>query len=585
MKWMFENLKNKLKNSSIQFMMLSSYIALILLFFVLVSYLIHAILVESFKEQVHNRVDTLHNSLIAQNTELIIGEMESYGDLMQINGSVQYLLEKEDVVNTQSDAQWVHHSMLVKQESQYYSVVLNRDVGFELYNNNCEQIVFESTSALVSKQTLDEFHASDLDRIFVAQSSIKDGKEINYLVYLDRVRSIVTGKRIGTVAIYLEESYIWQAYFADEEQDSGIVYMSDKNGVILSASHENLIGESVDRYFFDQGDFVRYQNEDLFMTSQNLQNYDLTIVNLYPTGAYREEISDLQNAVVLVGIACTAVAVVFAFLLSKTISLPIKTLLQTTKSVRKGQRGARVNFRAKNELGELAKSFDEMLDTIDELIVDISEQQNQKKELEVRLVQAQIKPHFLYNILENIASYIKINEPEVAISLVHNLADFYRESLGRGEHIITLEQELRLSRSYLDIQTLRYTPILSYKIEQDESLHSCLLPKFTLQPLIENAIYHGIKESPTGGEVCVSTRREGDQLILEVFDNGKGMDKHTLEKLQKNLDISEKEGFGVASVQHRIKLMYGDNYGLKIESEQNKFSKFTINLPMCFGEE
>ncbi len=220
-----------------------------------------------------------------------------------------------------------------------------------------------------------------------------------------------------------------------------------------------------------------------------------------------------------------------------------------------------------------------MLDTIDKLIENISIEQQNKKDLEIRLIQSQIRPHFLYNILGNISSFIKIKKTQNALLMIDNLADFYRNSLSNGEHIISMDREIAIISSYLNIQSLRYSPHLIYEINVEEGLENFAIPKLTLQPLVENAIYHGIKESPSGGKVKVDVYLQDENIVLEVWDNGVGMSEEKLNRLRKDINVPDSEGFGLASVQQRIRLMHGVKYGVGIESIENEFTCFKVTIP------
>lgn len=278
-----------------------------------------------------------------------------------------------------------------------------------------------------------------------------------------------------------------------------------------------------------------------------------------------------------------------AWIISASIYVPIKKLHDVTTTITGEDLQALVTTNNVDEITELGMSFNLMIGQIRDLLnAKILEQENLKK-AELRALQAQINPHFLYNTLDTIVWMAESNKPDQVIEIVRALSSFFRIALSRGKDWISLRQEIEHVQSYLTIQKMRYRDILDYKIDVDESLLDSTILKLTLQPLVENALYHGIKTKRTGGDIVVSAQRgDGDRVVLEVRDDGVGFTPYKLAQIREMLAgetdaITMKEGgFGLENVNKRIKLYYGPQYGLAIESQYRGGTKVTVTIPESY---
>ena len=250
------------------------------------------------------------------------------------------------------------------------------------------------------------------------------------------------------------------------------------------------------------------------------------------------------------------------------------------KEIQSGNMKLRANFTAKDEIGMLGAGFNNLMDKINELLEQIYTDQKLKRESEFKLLQSQIKPHFLYNTIETIISFIKLDLKDKAMTAAKNLAGFYRISLSKGDDIITIDDEIRLIENYLAIQKLRYVEYLDYSVEADEEILQFRIPKLTLQPLVENSIYHGLKQKSGKGMLKIKGYFEDGTVKIEVFDDGVGMDEESIARvLDRSANAQKKSDFGVYSVDSRIKLLYGELYGISIESRVGEYTKVTVTIP------
>ena len=261
---------------------------------------------------------------------------------------------------------------------------------------------------------------------------------------------------------------------------------------------------------------------------------------------------------------------------------PIQVLAQAAGRISEGDLDARADVDSRDEIAVLADRFNDMAGNIQTLVVKVREDEQKMRKADLRLLQEQINPHFLYNTLDNIVWLIEGNEPDEAVEMVVTLSEFFRLVLSKGKEFITIRQEEQHISSYLQIQGKRYHDILDYHIYIDPEIYEYQIPKLTLQPLVENALYHGIKYKRSRGMIEITGTKEGENLYLTVADDGVGMDEDELKKLKKEISRPCKEtesGFGLANVNERIRMYFGSEYGMKIWSEKGSGTRITIEIP------
>jgi two-component system sensor histidine kinase YesM len=247
--------------------------------------------------------------------------------------------------------------------------------------------------------------------------------------------------------------------------------------------------------------------------------------------------------------------------------------------VQHGDLNARVRIENNDELGKLGKSFNSMTERIDHLLKRIIVEQEEKRRSELNALKAQIKPHFLYNTLDSIIWMAECNQTEEVVEMTSALSKMLRASIIRSQQAVTLKLELQNAENYLKIQKFRYSNKLEYEIDVPEYLYNKEVVHLVLQPLVENAIYHGIKDKPEGGKITINASESDELIYINVIDNGAGIPKEKIHTLLENENNSGSErGIGLYNVNQRIKLIYGDQCGLKIQSSEGIGTTVTIIL-------
>ena len=288
-----------------------------------------------------------------------------------------------------------------------------------------------------------------------------------------------------------------------------------------------------------------------------------------------------QSVYVLTAIILVIVALLFSRFMARSITLPIQKLRDSMKKVQEGDFSVSdVVVDSKNEIGSLTKSFDVMTHRIHELMEQNVHEQEEKRKSELKALQSQINPHFLYNTLDSIIWMAEGKKNEEVVLMTASLARLIRQSISNEDEVVPIANEVEYARGYLTIQKMRYKDKLEFQIEVDSSILYIPLIKLVLQPIIENAIYHGLKYKESKGLLIVKGFMKDGNAVLQVIDDGVGMDEETLAHIYDKHKVNyHSNGVGVYNVQKRLKLYYGEDYGITYTSELGKGTTATITIP------
>ena len=276
--------------------------------------------------------------------------------------------------------------------------------------------------------------------------------------------------------------------------------------------------------------------------------------------------------------------ILLSVIISKQVTKPIKEMQNVARQYSLGAFDVKVSVHGKDEIAELGNVLNNMSSQLLELISSVTEKERQSNYLELQTLIYQINPHFLYNTLDSINMLARKNDDIQVALMVTNLSRLFRLSLNRGRDVITVREEMMQVTYYLKIQKFRFEEQLDWNINFDDEILEYRMLKFIMQPLVENAIYHGIKSKNEYGKLTIRGYKDKNMLIFVIKDTGKGMDEDTLTKLyqrinEKKRDEKEKRGYGIWNVNQRIKLYYGEQYGLQIDSIVDKGTSIYIKIP------
>ena len=288
-----------------------------------------------------------------------------------------------------------------------------------------------------------------------------------------------------------------------------------------------------------------------------------------------------QSIYVLTAVILVIVALLFSRFMARSITLPIQKLRDSMKKVQEGDFSVSdVVVDSDNEIGSLTKSFDVMTHRIQELMEQNVHEQEEKRKSELKALQSQINPHFLYNTLDSIIWMAEGKKNEEVVLMTASLARLLRQSISNEDEVVPIANEVEYARGYLTIQKMRYKDKLEFQIEVEPSILHIPLIKLVLQPIIENAIYHGLKYKESKGLLIIKGFMKDGNAVLQVIDDGVGMDEETLAHIYDRHKVNyHSNGVGVYNVQKRLKLYYGDDYGITYESKKGEGTTATITIP------
>lgn len=424
--------------------------------------------------------------------------------------------------------------------------------------------------------------------------------------------SVVTGRNIVTNRSYsIDDVFSLAKAVQDPETGEvlGVILLDIRHDIIQSSINGVTIGEKGFVFVMDQEDNIVYTPVNGIVYRVNpkwvkamepmsvqIQGGSYQIRSeLSPYTGWRtvgvfsmDEVMSSVNTIVYILFTCVIISlvlvVIVSFKFSRTLTNPIFKLKRLMKQAESGDLTVRFNFQHNDEIGELGQSFNHMIARIDQLIQMVYVEQENKRTAEMKSLQEQIKPHFLYNTLDTISWMARDYDAEDIVRLVDALTNMFRIGLSHGKDIITVKEEITHVSNYLYIQKIRYKDKLNYVIHVDESLYAIEVPKLILQPLVENAIYHGVKAKRGGGTITITGVPEGENLVFTVQDDGAGMLQEKVEELNRRMSersvLDEQKSFGLFYIRERIQLCYGKGYGVHVESALGEGTRVTITLPL-----
>ncbi len=303
---------------------------------------------------------------------------------------------------------------------------------------------------------------------------------------------------------------------------------------------------------------------------------------------YQETFLKLVWGSLIVFAVLSALLLLLSFVIPRSITSPLRQLEKVTEQVAKGDFSVRSQVDTADEVGNLSDSMNVMIDKINDLLEQVTTEQVRLRKAEFQLLQSQINPHFLYNTLDAIVWLAESGDRETVVRMVGSLSEFFRSSLNQGKDIVSLREEIIHVRSYLEIQQIRYQDIMEYEIDVPEELYEYQIPKITIQPLVENALYHGVKNKRGVGHIRIRGIPEGPFFRIEVEDDGIGMSEERLTQVREGIRKKEPAGteiYGLYNVNERLRLNFGETAGISVESRDREGTRVTVRLPKTAGKQ
>lgn len=480
------------------------------------------------------------------------------------------------------------------EEFALYSHFFTNISAIKIIGANGYQVIFGEDAIHLNKMTINtlpnyEWYDDTTEnsgRIYWIGSSTNYAKSSESTVSL--ARQILGQKDIyevlGYMYLSMNSSYFDQI-FQDASVDSNVqLYILDANNNVV---YDNLSHDSANYYDYltdvqldSETSVVEYiDGEKTLVVVSSIQQYEWSIVAHIPYS----EITQNNRLYILINVAIGLVAVGVALMLFYFISLnlfkPIEELTAVMRCAQEGDLSVRSDYEKENEVGRMSRTFNYMLSQIQILMNRVVHEENAKKDMEYQALQSMINPHFLYNTLSAIRFMAMIQGTQGISEAIGNLIRLM-QSTTQQTGLITLEQELEIANNYIAIMKIRHADKFNVIFDIEPDTYNLLCLKFMLQPIIENAIFHGIENKEGYGVITINTRREDDILYIEIEDNGVGMTQEDIERIFSATAVKSNglNSIGIVNVDSRIKLIYGERYGIQIESELHKYTKVRVSI-------
>ncbi|EMS70097.1 sensor histidine kinase [Ruminiclostridium cellobioparum] len=319
----------------------------------------------------------------------------------------------------------------------------------------------------------------------------------------------------------------------------------------------------------------------LLSYSETKDDYQLRIISSVPVEMVVINSNYITVTTLAVAIGAILMCLILSPLIIRGLTKPLSTIIHTMNRVRTGDTAARVTVKNNDEFGYIGKNLNTMLDNLNELYQKDLEKQNRLRLAELKALHSQINPHFLYNTLDSIKWLAKLSGINDIVVMVSQLGRLLKSSINNQRDIVQISEEISLIGSYISIQKVRYSNKFEVDMEVDPDIMSCEVPKLIIQPIVENAIIHGIEDKIGKAHLKIRGWKDNDRIIFEITDDGVGMSLDDLEGIRKKVQAEDmgKSSIGLANVDKRIKLYYGEQYGLAISSEANVGTIMRVVMP------
>lgn len=450
--------------------------------------------------------------------------------------------------------------------------VMDEPLNEESWYKNCEQM--QDQIYLIGRpinRNLSHYKNISADEIISVMKSVVEPSN---------------GEVIGVIIIDISLTVLEDTLKNSKLGKVGFVYIVDSKGEVIYSPVNSIVPRIKDQWFSGRASAI-FNKKILGQQFQFIYAMSVytkwKIVGVFSLNETLREVVNFRYYLVIVLLILSLIAIGVSLFFSSTIIQPLRELQKLMKKTESGNFSVNFNVKYNDEIGQLGRSFNTMISEIKKLIEMVYKEQRSKRQAELITLQAQIKPHFLYNTFETLHWMAKKYGANDIIQLINALTSLFRLGLSKGSEIIGVLDEIEHVRNYLLIQKIRYEDMLDYEIEVSENVRPFYVLKLILQPIVENAIYHGIKNKSVPGKIIVKAEIEDNCLLFTVNDNGAGIPSDKLQSINQSLkmDNGERLGFGIFNVNERIRLSYGKEYGLSISSTEGIGTTVTIKLP-CY---
>lgn len=546
---------------------------------------------------------------------------------LRFGNTVKDMVEEKNIqILEQTNQSLNNHlkQMMKVSDTVYYEILKQKDTKVDtiysdldfLYKANQDKVVsiglFDWDGAVVEavpvssvkrnvRPHLEEWYVNASDKIEELHFStphvqnIFDSSDAGYrwVVSLSRYVEFIRDGKIeeGILLVDMNFSGIEQVIKNVNLDKSGYLYLMDQNGEIIYHPKQQLLytgieaEENLNLVDYEDGTYTTtFEREQRLVTVKTVGYTGWKLVSVVPMETVIAQYSGTQTYIIIIAICLAFIFIQLSSFITKKITDPIYRLEKAVGRLEAGELNTEIQISGSEEIRHLGNSIQAMVDQLRQLMNDVVTEQELKRKSELDALQTQINPHFLYNTLDSIVWMIENEKYEGAVTMVTSLARLFRISISKGKSIISVKEELAHAEYYMAIQTIRYKNKFTYTIEVDKMLENKATVKLILQPMIENAIIHGMEymDEDDGGHINVRAYEKDGQLIMEIEDNGCGMSNERMEEIRSGANKAKTlgSGIGMGNVHERIKIYFGDAYGVTMYSEPDEGTLIRMNMPL-----
>ena len=576
-------LKSIWESLSLKRKILTVFLPLILIPFLLVLIVSGTIIVRSGKaEAVKNAEDKL--MLVSDQIDQILSNIQYNIKAFSTSSALQDAISEDYPDSTYGNYLFTTsmHSAVcnIMDIQSYISSGYIHTYDDKIYDINTDSI----RTPDAEMDTYYDYVVAQKGRIILGSPSVKDTDSAFNIS--KSLIDINTGECLGILSFDIKESLFYDSYRSVIDKNEEQLYLIDNNRCILSSEDRELLHQTVSNDLWKTVQEISYAKDRLFLSS----NDSLVLATTSEIGEYHivyvleyysiyREVLGLTLILVCIGIFALIVTIILTTVLAQSVTKPLALLTTYADRTGHGDFSADIQINSKDEIGFLAERFKKMNHNIRNLTIRIYDEQTQKKEYALNLLQAQINPHFLYNCLDNISSLITDHKNDPALSMLYHLGRYYRAVLSKGRNIITIREELALVRDYLEIQLIKAPQLFTYTITIAEDILDLKIMKMLLQPIVENAVIHGFTGYKEGRHLHIEGQLAGSAVLISISDDGRGIPEQAVQSIFNEGTSMIPRHFGLRNIRERIRLKYGSSFGVKVKSVPGQGTKVIVSFP------
>ena len=530
-----------------------------------------------------------NNILVSDRIDAILSEAESSATFLTL--SINRLLNNEEFRGTLNNNIKLYN--LISNELSYAKLIYRNidSIGFidkaqRLYFSDFE--LQNGRAHILASEMYTHLQGTTGNRVWFELNQrdfLTKSPEHKMLTLGKKVWNINTGETIGFLFININET-TFTDLFSEQLVDYSI-YKDD--GRLLYSKVNNANSPKLDRFLMDpypKSKLITLENNRVLVTKTHIERLNWILLSQANLNVLTRDLTNILMLLVIMLLTIIILEITMTSVLNNLITNPIMKLKQGVEEISKGNFDFHFRMKTNDEIGLFAQSFNHMSAQIKKLLKDVEREEKKKREYELALIQQQIKPHFLYNSLDIILKLSQLGQNRKAQKVTIRLADYYRKSLSCGADVISVKDEINLTVDYLELQKLRYSEMFDYQIDVSNHIEGKVIPKLSLQPIVENAIEHGFSYSCASGHLRIYDEIKDDVYAIIITDNGAGIAPERVERINAMLSntlsthqVQNVDSFGLKNVNHRLKLFFGDAYGIHIKSLEGKGTEIMIKLP------